>query len=45
LLRALPGADDGLIMLEEAPPQAMLDVEAAHRDLPVDESDGHRGQR
>jgi low affinity Fe/Cu permease len=42
LLRALPGADDGLIMLEEASPQAMLNVEAGHRDLPVDESGGHR---
>jgi low affinity Fe/Cu permease len=42
LLRALPGADDGLIMLEEASPQVMLNVEAGHRDLPVDESGRHR---
>jgi len=42
LLRALPGADDGLIMLEEAPRQAMLDVEAGHRDLPVEESGDYK---
>ena len=40
LLRALPGADDRLIMLEEAPGQVMRDVEATHRDLPVDGSGG-----
>lgn len=45
LLRALPGADDGLIRLEEAPRQAMLDVEADHRDLPVAEPGGYGGQR
>jgi len=33
LLRALPGADESLMMLEEAPPQAMLDVEKEQRDV------------
>jgi low affinity Fe/Cu permease len=42
LLRALPGADDGLMGLEEAPQQVLLDVEAGHRDLPVGESGGKK---
>lgn len=33
LLRALPGADESLMMLEEAPPQVMLDVEEEQRDV------------
>jgi low affinity Fe/Cu permease len=33
LLRALPGADDSLMMLEEAPKEAILDVEEAHRGV------------
>ena len=33
LIRALPGADEGLMMLEEAPRQFMLDVEDEHRDI------------
>jgi len=32
LLRALPGADQSLMMLEEAPQQVMLDVEEEQRD-------------
>ena len=33
LIRALPGADEALMMLEEAPRQFMLDVEDEHRDI------------
>ena len=33
LLRALPGADQSLMMLEEAPGDVMLDVEEGQRDL------------
>lgn len=36
LLRALPGADDRLMLLEEAPQQVMFDVEAAHREVAPD---------
>jgi low affinity Fe/Cu permease len=33
ILRALPGADESLMMLEEAPPEAMLDIESEQRDV------------
>jgi low affinity Fe/Cu permease len=33
LLRALPGADQSLMMLEEAPKEALLDVEELQRDV------------
>jgi len=33
LIRALPGADESLMMLEEAPREVMLDVEAEQRDV------------
>jgi low affinity Fe/Cu permease len=33
ILRALPGADESLMMLEEAPPRVMLDVEEEQRDV------------
>jgi low affinity Fe/Cu permease len=33
LLRALPGADRSLMMLEEAPGEVILDVEEGQRDL------------
>src|ERR1700734_819903 len=33
ILRALPGADESLMMLEDAPPEAMLDIEAEQRDV------------
>ena len=33
LIRALPGADESLMMLEEAPREVMLDVEAGQRDV------------
>lgn len=33
LLRALPGADESLMMLEEAPPKVMLDVEEEQRGI------------
>ena len=33
LLRAIPGADESLMMLEEAPRQVMLEVEGEQRDL------------
>ena len=32
LIRALPGADESLMMLEEAPQEVMLDVEEEQRD-------------
>lgn len=32
LLRALPGADDGLMMLEEAGEEFLLEVEEGHRE-------------
>ncbi len=33
LIRALPGADESLMMLEEAPRALMLDVENEQRDV------------
>ena len=36
LLRALPGADEGLMMLEEAPQEVLLDIEDGHRHLHSD---------
>ncbi|MHB1910754.1 MAG: low affinity iron permease family protein, partial [Acidimicrobiales bacterium] len=33
LIRALPGADETLMMLEEAPRQFLLDVEDEQRDV------------
>ena len=33
LIRALPGADESLMMLEEAPREFMLDVEEEQRDV------------
>jgi|ERR1039458_3783911 low affinity Fe/Cu permease len=33
LLRALPEADEALMMLEEAPAKVLLDVESGHRDI------------
>ncbi|MHB8247095.1 MAG: low affinity iron permease family protein [Acidimicrobiales bacterium] len=33
ILRALPGADESLMMLEEAPPKAMHDVAEEQRDV------------
>ncbi len=33
LLRALPGADESLMMLEEAPKEALLDVEEVQRSV------------
>jgi len=33
LIRALPGADEALMMLEEAPRQFMLEVEDEQRDI------------
>lgn len=33
LLRAMPEADDSLMLLEEAPEQVLLDVESDHRDV------------
>jgi len=33
LLRALPGADESLMMLEEAPKEALLDVEEVQRGV------------
>jgi low affinity Fe/Cu permease len=33
LIRALPGADESLMMLEEAPGKVMLDVEEEQRDI------------
>jgi low affinity Fe/Cu permease len=33
ILHALPGADESLMMLEEAPPKVMHDVEEEQRDL------------
>ena len=33
LIRALPGADESLMMLEEAPRRFMLDVEEEQRDV------------
>ncbi len=40
LIRALPGADQSLMMLEEAPQAVMLDVEEEQRDLRSASSDG-----
>lgn len=39
LIRALPGANESLMMLEEAPPEVMLDVEAEQRDARSASSD------
>ena len=39
LIRALPGADESLMMLEEAPQAVMLDVEEEQRDLRSASSD------
>ena len=33
LLRALPEANEALMMLEEAPAKVLLDVESGHRDI------------
>ncbi len=38
LIRALPGADESLMMLEEASREAMLDVEEEHRNVRSDSS-------
>jgi hypothetical protein len=39
LLRALPGADASLMMLEEAPKEVMRDVEEEQRDVRSSSSD------
>ncbi len=39
LIRALPGADESLMMLEEAPPQVMLKVEGEQRDVRLNSPD------
>jgi len=39
LIRALPGADETLMMLEEAPREFMLDVEEEQRDARSTSSD------
>jgi low affinity Fe/Cu permease len=39
LIRALPGADESLMMLEEAPGEVMLDVEEEQRDVRSTSSD------
>ncbi len=39
LLRALPGADDSLMMLEEAPKEVMLGVEEEQRDTRAESTD------
>ncbi len=38
LIRALPGADESLMMLEEASREVMLDVEEEHRNVRSDSS-------
>jgi low affinity Fe/Cu permease len=40
LLRALPGAAESLMMLEEAPKEFMLNVEESQRDVRSDSVDG-----
>ena len=40
LLRALPGAAESLMMLEEAPKEFMLDVEESQRDVRSESVDG-----
>jgi low affinity Fe/Cu permease len=40
LLRALPGAAESLMMLEEAPIEFMLDVEESQRDVRSESVDG-----
>jgi low affinity Fe/Cu permease len=40
LLRALPGAAESLMMLEEAPKEFMLDVEQSQRDTRTESVDG-----
>ena len=42
LIRALPGADESLMMLEEAPREVMLDVEEDQRDVVSVLRCGHR---
>ena len=39
LIRALPGADESLMMLEEAPREVMLDVEEGQRNVRSESSD------
>jgi low affinity Fe/Cu permease len=41
LLRATPGADEALMMLEEAPRQFMLEVEGDQRDVRSQSPDTH----
>ena len=40
LLRALPGAAESLMMLEEAPKEFMLNVEESQRDVRSESVDG-----
>ena len=43
LIHALPGADESLMMLEEAPREVMLDVEEGQRNVRSESSDaGYR---
>lgn len=42
LLRALPGAAESLMMLEEAPKEVMLDVELSQRDTRSESVDQER---
>jgi low affinity Fe/Cu permease len=41
LIRALPGADESLMMLEEAPRALMLDVENEQRDVRITSLDAN----
>lgn len=45
LLRALPGAADELMMLEEAPRETMLDVEEGQREARSESVDGDKSDR
>jgi low affinity Fe/Cu permease len=40
LLKATPGAEESLMMLEEAPQQFMIEVEEGHRDVRNDSQSG-----
>jgi hypothetical protein len=39
LLKALPDADEGLMVLERAPQKVLLDVEAGHRSVHADSNE------
>jgi low affinity Fe/Cu permease len=45
LIRALPGADESLMMLEEAPREFMLDIEVEQRDVRLKSTDREADER